>query len=64
MGKSSGHPIFLSLGNIPNSQRNKQESKALIRYFPILKTMDSKIKSSESFANYKEKFLKVFDNSS
>ena len=34
---------------MPNSQRNKQESKALIGYFPILKTMDSKTKSSESF---------------
>ena len=49
MGKSSGHPIFLSLGNIPNSQRNKPESKALIGYLPILKTKDSKTKNSESF---------------
>jgi hypothetical protein len=49
MGKSSGHPIFLSLGNIPNSQRNKPESKALIGYFPILKAKDSKTKNSESF---------------
>ena len=49
MGKSFGHPIFLLLGNIPNSQRNKQKSKALIGYFSILKTMDSKTKSSKSF---------------
>ena len=49
MGKSSGHPIFLSLGNIPNYQRNKPESKALIRYLPILKAKDSKTKNSNSF---------------
>jgi hypothetical protein len=49
MGKSSGHPIFLSLGNIPNSQRNKPESKALIGYLPILKAKDSKTKGSENF---------------
>ena len=49
MGKFSGHPIFLSLGNIPNFQRNKPESKTLIRYLPILKAKDSKTKNSESF---------------
>jgi hypothetical protein len=49
MGKSSGHPMFLSLGNIPNHQRNKPESKALIGYLPILKAMDSKTKNSEKF---------------
>ena len=49
MEKSSGHPVFLSLGNIPNSQRNKPESKALIGYLPILKAKDSKTKNSESF---------------
>ena len=49
MGKSSSHPIFLSLGNIPNHQRNKPESKALIGYLPILKAKDTKTKNSESF---------------
>jgi hypothetical protein len=49
MGKSSGHPIFLSLGNIPNSKRNKPESKALIGYLPILKAKDSKTKKSKDF---------------
>jgi hypothetical protein len=47
MGKSSGHPIFLSLGNIPNHQRNKLESKALVRFLPIMKAKDSKTKNSE-----------------
>jgi len=63
MEKSFGHPIFLSLGNISNSQRNKPESKAVIGYFPILKTMDSKTKSSESFRKLQrevfQKCLKV-----
>ncbi|RIB01927.1 hypothetical protein C2G38_2293264 [Gigaspora rosea] len=49
MGKSSGHPMFLLLGNIPNHQRNKPESKALIGYLLILKAMDSKTKNSDKF---------------
>src|SRR5205085_7313576 len=49
MGKSSGHLIFLSLGNIPNHQRNKPESKVLIGYLLILKAKDSKTKNSNSF---------------
>jgi hypothetical protein len=49
MRKSSEHPIFLSLGNIPNFQRNKPESKALIGYLPILKAKDSRTKNSEEF---------------
>ncbi|RIB00734.1 hypothetical protein C2G38_2233186 [Gigaspora rosea] len=49
MEKSSGHPMFLLLGNIPNHQRNKPESKALIGYLPILKAMDSKTKNSDKF---------------
>jgi hypothetical protein len=52
MGKSSGHPIFLSLGNIPNSKRNKPESKALIGYLPILKAKDSKTKKSKDFRKF------------
>jgi len=49
MGKSSGHPLFISLGNIPNFERNNPESKALVGYLPILKTKDSKTKNSENF---------------
>ncbi|RIB24181.1 hypothetical protein C2G38_2169273 [Gigaspora rosea] len=49
MGKSSSHPIFLSLGNIPNYQRNKPESKALIGYLPILKAKNTKTKNSKKF---------------
>ncbi|RIB08092.1 hypothetical protein C2G38_2252229 [Gigaspora rosea] len=49
MGKSFGHPMFLSLGNIPNHQRNKLESKALIGYLSILEAIDSKTKNSDKF---------------
>jgi hypothetical protein len=49
MGKSSGHPIFLSLGNIPNHQRNKPESKALVGFLPIMKAKDSKTRDSDDF---------------
>jgi len=49
MGKSSGHPLFISLGNIPNFQRNKPESKALVAYLPILKPKDNKTKNSDGF---------------
>jgi len=49
MGKSSGYSLFLSFGNIPNHQRNKPESKALIGYLPILKAKDSKMKKSDRF---------------
>ncbi|RIB10543.1 hypothetical protein C2G38_2205808 [Gigaspora rosea] len=55
IGKSSGHPMFLSLGNIPNHQRNKPESKALIGYLLILKAMDSKTKSLINFEWLKKK---------
>ena len=35
-GKSSRHPIFVTIGNIPTSLRNKPESKALVGLIPIL----------------------------
>lgn len=36
LGKSSWHPIFISLGNIPTSLRNKAEAKALVGIIPTL----------------------------
>ena len=48
MGKSSGHLIFLSLSNIPNSHRNKPEAKALIGYLPIIKAKNSISRYSDS----------------
>ena len=46
-GKASGHPVFLTLGNIPNQVRNLPESKVLLGFLP--KVQDTGIKTSESF---------------
>jgi len=51
LGKLSGHPIFISLGNIPTFQRNKPEAKALIGYLPVVKAQDIRMKNSVQFQN-------------
>jgi len=47
LGKSSGHPVFLTLGNIPNRVRNLPEAKILLGFLP--KVQDTGIKTTESF---------------
>lgn len=47
LGKSSGHPVFLTLGNFPNWLRNKPEAKVLLGFLP--KVQDSMIKTTEGF---------------
>src|SRR4051812_40205384 len=49
LGKTSEHPIYISLGNMPNWQRNKPNSKVLVGYLPKLKARDNATKNSESF---------------
>lgn len=49
LGKTSEHPIYVSLGNIPNWQRNKPDSKVLVGYLPKLKAKDNVTKNSEAF---------------
>jgi hypothetical protein len=49
LGKTSEHPIYISLGNIPNWLRNKPESKVLVGYLPKLKAKDNITKNSGSF---------------
>lgn len=34
LGKTSEHPVFLSLGNIPSWRRNKPDAKSLLAYLP------------------------------
>ena len=34
LGKTSEHPVFLTLGNIPSWRRNKSDAKALLAYLP------------------------------
>ncbi|EXX71821.1 hypothetical protein RirG_075110 [Rhizophagus irregularis DAOM 197198w] len=47
LGKSSGYPVFLTLGNIPNHVRNLLEAKILLGFLP--KVQDTGIKTTESF---------------
>ncbi|RHZ80471.1 hypothetical protein Glove_135g39 [Diversispora epigaea] len=44
--KSSLHPIYISLGNIPTWRRNKEDAKQLLGYFPILFAKNEKEKTS------------------
>ena len=47
LGKTSGHPVFLTLGNLPNWVRNLPEAKVLLGFLP--KVQDTGIKTSENF---------------
>jgi hypothetical protein len=47
LGKTSGHPVFLTLGNIPNCLRNLPEAKVLLGFLP--KVQDSGIKTTKNF---------------
>ena len=47
LGKTSGHPVFLTLGNVPNWVQNLPESKILLGFLP--KVQDSGIKTTEVF---------------
>ena len=49
LGKTSEHPIYISLENIPNWQRNKPNAKVLVGYLPKLKAKDNTTRNSESF---------------
>jgi len=49
LGKTSEHPIFLTLGNIPSWTRNKPDAKILLGYLPIIKSKDISQKTSKSF---------------
>jgi hypothetical protein len=49
LGKTSEHPIFLTLENIPSWTRNKPDAKILLGYLPIIKSKDISQKTSKSF---------------
>jgi len=48
LGKTSEHPVFITLGNIPNWRRNKPDAKVLLAYLPRMKKPMS-IKNKKSF---------------
>src|SRR5207245_10966189 len=47
LGKTSEHPIYISLGNIPNWMRNKPNLKVLVGYLPKLKAKDNTTRNYE-----------------
>jgi hypothetical protein len=49
LGKTSEHPIYLTLGNIASWRRNKPDAKVLLGYLPQLKTKNISQKKSKSF---------------
>ena len=48
LGKTSEHPIYISLGNIPSWLRNKSHAKVLVGYLPKLKAKDNTTRNSKS----------------
>jgi len=51
IGKTSKHPVFLTLGNVPAWKRNKPEAKELLCYMPILQSRSSSTRNSQEFCN-------------
>jgi hypothetical protein len=49
LGKSSLHPIYISLGNIATWRRNKSDTKQLLGYLPIIKSKNITEKQSQNF---------------
>ena len=53
LGKTSEHPIYLTLGNIISWRRNKPDAKILLGYLPQLKAKTISEKRTESFYSAK-----------
>ncbi len=54
LGKSSEHPVYLTLGNIPTWRRNRPDAKVLLSYLPCLKSSNTSKKRSPSFQSAKQ----------
>jgi len=62
LSKSSLHPIYISLGNIPIWRRNKPDAKQLLGYLPIVKSNNTTEKRSQTFKNIvRETFHKFLE---
>src|SRR5277367_2234663 len=57
LGKTSEHPIYISLGNIPNWLRNKPYAKVLVGYLPKLKAKDNNTRNSKFFRKLQRRVL-------
>ena len=62
LGKTSRHPIFLTLGNIPQKYRNKQYAKSIIGFLPILAAGNQTERKSDAFRmEVRQTFHKCLD---
>ena len=52
LGRTLGHPVFLTLGNLPNWYRNLPEAKVLLGFLP--KVQDAGIKVSKEFLKFQQ----------
>src|SRR5271170_2157938 len=58
LDKTSGHPVFLTLGNLPNWYRNLLETKVVLDFLP--KIQDTGIKVSKEFLKFQQEiYLKI-----
>ncbi|PKB93885.1 hypothetical protein RhiirA5_440079 [Rhizophagus irregularis] len=53
LGKSSEHPVYLSLGNIPIWRRNKRDAKVLLGILPKLKSHHNRKNNKANFISAK-----------
>ena len=60
LGKSSLHPIYISLGNIRTWRKNKEDAKQLLDYLPILSAND---KTESKFSEFKKLARETFHKS-
>jgi hypothetical protein len=49
LGKTSRHPVFMTIGNIPLARRNKIDAKVLLGYIPNLEYHNTSEKQSAQF---------------
>src|SRR5436305_7930783 len=52
LGRTSGHPVFLTFGNLPNWYQNLPETKVLLGFLP--KIQDAGIKVSKEFLKFQQ----------
>src|SRR5256885_17159840 len=59
LGKTSKHPIYLTLGNIISWRRNKPDAKILLGYFPQLKAKTLSEKELKAFIQRNMHFINI-----
>ncbi|CAG8526684.1 11699_t:CDS:1 [Cetraspora pellucida] len=57
LGKTSRHPVFMTLGNIPLNHHNKIDAKILLGYIPSLEYNSTSQKQSSQFRSATRKLF-------